>query len=148
MILVTWWCACNEFSPRPVVVRRADPVSYTHLVTLDESLLKRAQLLSGVQERSALLREALNALIQRESARRLTRLGGDVYKRQILLLFSFSFVFPIISGTSFAINTLFLPMGKAICIILFSSFSDTGNSGLARSLKRITLANSPPNTDL
>lgn len=45
-------------------------------VTLDESLLKRAQLLSGVQERSALLREALNALIQRESARRLTRLGG------------------------------------------------------------------------
>lgn len=45
-------------------------------VTLDEDLLNRAQLLSGVQERSALLKEALNALIQRESARRLARLGG------------------------------------------------------------------------
>jgi Arc/MetJ family transcription regulator len=45
-------------------------------VTLDETLLNRAQLLSGVQERSALLKEALSALIQRESARRLARLGG------------------------------------------------------------------------
>ena len=46
-------------------------------VTLDEALLSRAQLLSGVQERSALLKEALGALIQRESARRLARLGGS-----------------------------------------------------------------------
>lgn len=45
-------------------------------VTLDETLLERAQRLSGVQERSALLKEALSALIQRESARRLARLGG------------------------------------------------------------------------
>jgi Arc/MetJ family transcription regulator len=45
-------------------------------VTLDEALLDKAQLLSGVQERSALLKEALGALIQRESARRLARLGG------------------------------------------------------------------------
>jgi Arc/MetJ family transcription regulator len=45
-------------------------------VTLDETLLKRAQFLSGVDERSALLKEALNALIQRESARRLAQLGG------------------------------------------------------------------------
>jgi len=45
-------------------------------VTLDETLLGRAQLLSGVQERSALLKEALNALIQRESARRLARRNG------------------------------------------------------------------------
>ncbi|MBI3523420.1 MAG: type II toxin-antitoxin system VapB family antitoxin [Betaproteobacteria bacterium] len=46
-------------------------------VTLDETLLNRAQLLSGVQERSALLKEALGALIQRESARRLAGLGGS-----------------------------------------------------------------------
>jgi Arc/MetJ family transcription regulator len=45
-------------------------------VTLDETLLSRAQMLSGVQERSALLKEALSALIQRESARRLARLGA------------------------------------------------------------------------
>lgn len=46
-------------------------------VTLDEALLHRAQLLSGVQERSALLKEALCALIQRESARRMAKLGGS-----------------------------------------------------------------------
>ena len=33
--------------------------------------------LSGVQDRSALLAEALRALIERESARRLARLGGS-----------------------------------------------------------------------
>jgi Arc/MetJ family transcription regulator len=46
-------------------------------VTIDEALLSRAQLLSGVKERSALLKEALSALIQRESARRLAALGGS-----------------------------------------------------------------------
>ena len=46
-------------------------------VNLDEALISQAQALSGVQERNALLREALNALIQRESARRLARLGGS-----------------------------------------------------------------------
>lgn len=46
-------------------------------INLDDALLERAQLLSGVHERSALLREALTALIQRESARRLARLGGS-----------------------------------------------------------------------
>lgn len=45
-------------------------------VNLDDALLDRAQRLSGLRERSALLREALAALIQRESARRLARLGG------------------------------------------------------------------------
>jgi hypothetical protein len=43
---------------------------------LDDALLDRARRLSGLQERSALLREALAALIQRESAYRLARLGG------------------------------------------------------------------------
>jgi len=46
-------------------------------ITLDDALLKSAQLLSGVQERSALLKEALTALIERESARRLAKLGGS-----------------------------------------------------------------------
>ena len=45
-----------------------------------------------------------------------------------------------------AIKTLG-PIGKAMCIILFASFSETGKSSLAKSLKRIILANSPPNTD-
>lgn len=46
-------------------------------VNLDESLLNRAQQLSGLTERSALLREALTALIARESAQRLAMLGGS-----------------------------------------------------------------------
>ena len=46
-------------------------------VTLDEALVDQAQRLSGVRERSALLQEALSALIQRESARRLAKLGGS-----------------------------------------------------------------------
>jgi Arc/MetJ family transcription regulator len=46
-------------------------------INLDDALLERAQSLSGEAERSALLREALTALIQRESARRLARLGGS-----------------------------------------------------------------------
>lgn len=46
-------------------------------VNLDDALLARAQQLSGMQERNGLLREALQALIQRESARRLARLGGS-----------------------------------------------------------------------
>jgi Arc/MetJ family transcription regulator len=45
-------------------------------VTLDDALLDRAARLCGLRERSALLREALTALIQRESAMRLARLGG------------------------------------------------------------------------
>jgi Arc/MetJ family transcription regulator len=46
-------------------------------VNLDDELLARAQTLTGLDERNTLLREALNALIQRESARRLARLGGS-----------------------------------------------------------------------
>ncbi len=45
-------------------------------VTLDDQLLERAVALTGVRERGVLLREALGALIERESARRLARLGS------------------------------------------------------------------------
>lgn len=45
-------------------------------VTLDDGLLAQAQQLCGDLERSALLREALQAHVQRESARRLAALGG------------------------------------------------------------------------
>ena len=46
-------------------------------VTLDDGLLDEARRLTGVQERSALLRAGLVALIEREAARRLARLGGS-----------------------------------------------------------------------
>jgi Arc/MetJ family transcription regulator len=47
-------------------------------VALDDELLARAAQLTNLHERSALLREALKALIEREAARRLARLGGTV----------------------------------------------------------------------
>jgi Arc/MetJ family transcription regulator len=46
-------------------------------VSLDDELLSDAQKLTGLEERTALLREALKALVERESARRLARLGGS-----------------------------------------------------------------------
>jgi Arc/MetJ family transcription regulator len=45
-------------------------------VTLDDALLAKAEAYTGLTEKSALMREALKALIERESARRLARLGG------------------------------------------------------------------------
>lgn len=45
-------------------------------VALDDELLAEAQRLTGTKEKTALIREALTALIERESARRLARLGA------------------------------------------------------------------------
>jgi Arc/MetJ family transcription regulator len=47
-------------------------------LALDDELLAKAQDYTGLREKSALVREALKALIERESARRLARLGGSV----------------------------------------------------------------------
>jgi Arc/MetJ family transcription regulator len=46
-------------------------------LALDDTLLANAQGLTGITEKSALVREALKALIARESAARLARLGGS-----------------------------------------------------------------------
>ena len=46
-------------------------------VALDDELLAKAQAFTGLKEKSALIREALQALIERESARRLARMGGS-----------------------------------------------------------------------
>ena len=45
-------------------------------LALDDDLLAEAQRLTGTSEKTALVREALIALVERESARRLARLGG------------------------------------------------------------------------
>jgi Arc/MetJ family transcription regulator len=44
---------------------------------LDDDLLGEAQRLTGMTGRTALIHEGLRALIQRESARRLARLGAS-----------------------------------------------------------------------
>jgi Arc/MetJ family transcription regulator len=46
-------------------------------LALDDDLVAQAQQLTGLKEKSRLMREALTALIQRESALRLARLGGS-----------------------------------------------------------------------
>jgi Arc/MetJ family transcription regulator len=46
-------------------------------VTLDEELLAQAENLCGHLERSALLKEALRALVQRESGHRLAALARE-----------------------------------------------------------------------
>lgn len=46
-------------------------------IALDDELVAKALEFTGLTEKSALIREALKALIERESARRLARLGGS-----------------------------------------------------------------------
>ena len=46
-------------------------------ITIDDDLLEKAASLTRIEERPVLIREALRALIERESARRLARLGGS-----------------------------------------------------------------------
>lgn len=46
-------------------------------IALDDELMEKARAFTGLEEKSALVREALKALIERESARRLARLGGS-----------------------------------------------------------------------
>jgi Arc/MetJ family transcription regulator len=46
-------------------------------LALDDDLLEKAQAYTGLRDKSALVREALRALIERESARRRARLGGS-----------------------------------------------------------------------
>jgi Arc/MetJ family transcription regulator len=46
-------------------------------LALDDDLVAKAQTLTGLKDKSNLVRKALKALIERESARRLARLGGS-----------------------------------------------------------------------
>jgi Arc/MetJ family transcription regulator len=45
-------------------------------IAIDDHLIDKARALTGLVETSALVREGLRAIIERESAKRLARLGG------------------------------------------------------------------------
>ena len=45
-------------------------------IAIDDELFAKAQEFAGVTEKSAVVREALKAFVEREAARRLARLGG------------------------------------------------------------------------
>lgn len=53
------------------------------ILALDDDLVAEAQAFTGLKEKSALVREALKALIERESARRLAKLGGSERRLKI-----------------------------------------------------------------
>ncbi|MCI5218068.1 MAG: type II toxin-antitoxin system VapB family antitoxin [Candidatus Electrothrix sp. LOE2] len=46
-------------------------------LNIDDALLEEARLLTGITEKTALVRNGLQALIAQETARRLARLGGS-----------------------------------------------------------------------
>ncbi len=46
-------------------------------LALDDDLIAQARAYTGIEEKSAIVHEALKALVQREAARRLARLGGS-----------------------------------------------------------------------
>jgi Arc/MetJ family transcription regulator len=45
-------------------------------IAIDDELFAKAQQFAGVTDESAVVREALKALVEREAARRLARMGG------------------------------------------------------------------------
>jgi Arc/MetJ family transcription regulator len=51
-------------------------------LNIDEELLRNARECSGIQEKTALIHEALRELISREAARRLMALGGTMPNAQ------------------------------------------------------------------
>jgi Arc/MetJ family transcription regulator len=59
------------------IVPETETLMMRTTLALDDELVAEAQALTGLQEKSSLVREALKALIERESARRLARLGGS-----------------------------------------------------------------------
>lgn len=60
-----------------VVTVDEEAIAVRTTLALDDELVAEAQRLTGTAEKSALVRLALRALIERESARRLARLGGS-----------------------------------------------------------------------
>jgi Arc/MetJ family transcription regulator len=67
--------ASNDVIICALKLKRKRPMRTT--LALDDQLMSQAQLFTGLNEKSALVREALRALIERESAKRLVLLGGS-----------------------------------------------------------------------
>lgn len=49
-------------------------------LNIDEKLIEKAQMLTGIEEKTSLIHEGLRALIARASAERLAALGGSERK--------------------------------------------------------------------
>jgi len=78
-ILIPWLCGRASFIYASLTPLPNAGLTYMHMRTtlnIDESLLQHAAKLTGVKEKTSLVRLGLEALIARESARRLAALGG------------------------------------------------------------------------
>jgi Arc/MetJ family transcription regulator len=53
-------------------------------LNIDDSLIKRASILTGIKEKTSLVRLGLEALVARESSKRLAKLGGTEKNLQII----------------------------------------------------------------
>ena len=53
-------------------------------LNIEDNLLKRASKLAGIKEKTALVRLGLEALIARESSKRLAKLGGTEKKLRLI----------------------------------------------------------------
>ena len=53
-------------------------------LNIDDDLLESASVLTGVKEKTSLVRSALKALIAHESAKRLANLGGSESKVELI----------------------------------------------------------------
>ncbi len=71
--------AMGHHSPVPVLTVMHEVyilICMRTTINIDDSLLEKARRLTGIDEKTALVRQGLEALIALESARRLARLGG------------------------------------------------------------------------
>lgn len=72
---VGWRTAQVDIAGRRVRFERESSGS---VAANDDSLIREARRITGIEDRDSLLREALRALIAREAAARLARLGGTM----------------------------------------------------------------------
>jgi len=71
------WCwHCPQHQMMRLLMLKLRQFRMRTTVTLDDDLVAAAQEYTGIQEKSALVRAALKALVEREAARRLARMGG------------------------------------------------------------------------
>jgi Arc/MetJ family transcription regulator len=72
------WSSSPKSSPIGDKIGEEEHAGMRATVTLDDELVKTAEELSGLTERTALLREALKVFIHFNSSRRLAALGGTM----------------------------------------------------------------------
>lgn len=72
------WVAPDQTSDDATFDAYPEPsIAMRTTINIDDALLAKAAKLAGPLDRSAVVHEGLKALIERESARRLARLGGS-----------------------------------------------------------------------